>query len=302
MLFINPEKLPKIYELLEKFESAMVQNPRNSSFIKDHSIQCTYNIPILLLTALYIGQYCNNNNVKRVLFSSRDCFYLEKIFSILFDNQIESRYFFTSRISRIQPTEVYKKYCSTLIHDQTLIVDLCGTGISLGCLYKSLEIQPKTFFLHLIEQSEQESNATLKKLNGVAIKNSSYLIKGKIFNNIYIEIANYSNNGMLLDMKYLGAKKQFFPIFKAPKFPNNVALRIGNFQYLFDLFLKEVKLLDINDLIKEQDSNSRHVENTILNLYKDLTMQESIFSDFFYYHFQELKDVEKLITKKWVSH
>jgi hypothetical protein len=299
---VNLAELPIIFELLKNFESKMRQNPRNTSFLKDCDIQCNFNIPILLLTALHINEYCEHQKLNRILFCSRDCYYLVKIFDTLFKNKFKSIYFYTSRISRIYPTEAYKNFCLSLISDKSLVVDLCGTGNSLGHLYKSLKIQPKTFFLHFIEQNEKEGVDSLGKFNRSEIKTLSYLLKGKVFNNIYIEISNYSPDGMLLDMKYLSAENKFAPIFNDPKYPNEIAVRIDNFKYLFDLFLESIKLLDINDLINEQLHNSNLVKKIIETLYEGLTMQEANFSDFFYYHFKELKDVEKLIKLKDGGH
>lgn len=283
---IDPLKLPKIWSLLENFKSALRRDFEIRNFLRDYIIQCNYNIPILLLTALHIGKHCNDHKLRRVLFSSRDCFYLVKIFDALFNNSIESKYFYTSRIARIHPTETYKAYCSSLINDQTLVVDLCGTGNSLGSLYKSLQIQPKTFFLHLIKQNNQENS------------NISHLINGSIFNNIYIEMANYSTNGMFLNMECSSLDNTFNPIFKDPKFPKKLVTRIHNFNNLFGLFLEELKLLDAIDLIIEQRDNSYYVVETIKALYKKLTMQEDDFSDFFYYHFKDAKEVENLLHKK----
>jgi hypothetical protein len=295
---INPTKLPKIYGLLEKFVFETKKKSESIGFLKDCKIQCDYNIPILLLTALHLGQYCLTHKLNRVLFSSRDCFYLVKVFNVIFGNCIESKYFYTSRYSRINPTDTYKSYCSSLINDKTLIVDLCGTGNSLSCLYESLKIRPNTFFLHLIQQNSQEKNTSCNSFKRNIVKNISYLIKGEVFNNIYIEISNYSINGMFLDMKFLSSKKEFVPIFMDPKYPIDIGVRIGNFCHLWDLFLDEIKLLDINELINEQRNNSHYVTKTIEALYVGLTMQECEFSDFFHYHFKDYKAVEKLIKHK----
>ncbi len=102
--------------------------------------QIDVNFPFLFLTALHLINLATINGWERLLFSSRDCFLLSLIFRRIINRlnlQIESTYFFTSRVARVTPTGSYLKYFSDLCGTRrSVVVDLCGTGWSLTRLFE----------------------------------------------------------------------------------------------------------------------------------------------------------------------
>jgi len=72
-------------------------------------------------------------------FCSRDCLYLHDIYRQLFED--DSLYLYTSRLSRIKCSPDYESYVRKKITGDHVVVDMCGTGWSLGALlYQRLGI------------------------------------------------------------------------------------------------------------------------------------------------------------------
>jgi hypothetical protein len=296
---INLENLPEYNKLFETFQKKIDHEETNIHFSIDYKIQYRLNIPILFLTALHIGSLCKKYKFNKVLFCSRDCFYLTKIFKILFDDSIESEYFYTSRISRTSATHSYRDYAISHINEKTLIVDLCGTGNSLGHLYSKIEMQPWTFFLHLIEPICENKSNKINKYTSNKVKNLLFLIKGQTFSNIFIELSNYSLSEMLIDVKYKNNSKVFEPLFRKNKYPKKIESRIKNIDYIINIFLIHLKTINKNTLIREQNQNVIQIELLIKNLYTDLSKQEKEFSDFFSYHFKNEEIISAQLDKNY---
>jgi hypothetical protein len=99
------------------------------------------NFPLLFLSALLLIEFATRKGWKHLLFSSRDCFMLFRLFQRLAARlgvDIAATYFFTSRLSRATPSASYLRYFNGLCADQpTAVVDICGTGWSLTRLFEA---------------------------------------------------------------------------------------------------------------------------------------------------------------------
>lgn len=185
--------------------------------------QFQYNLPILIWTCMKIIIFCKKNNLHRILFFTRDCCLLEKIFYRLYfqyirtnenddKDKLEVVHFHSSRIAFNNPSEAYKKYFHQCFkQNDTLFVDLNGTGRSLHCfmekwypnqkyysfigmwwkLYKVISkhnIQPNDCLLIVGVKSTMRS--LISMLN---YKKNSPTIK--------LEILNFDITGTLIDFK-----------------------------------------------------------------------------------------------------
>jgi hypothetical protein len=94
-----------------------------------------YNIPCLLIYASYIQSIANK--YKKIVFCTRDCCYLYLIYTKLFSNH-NVGFFLSSRSSYMDPTLDYHEYVANIIIPNTLIVDMCGTGLSFSSYFNSI--------------------------------------------------------------------------------------------------------------------------------------------------------------------
>lgn len=102
--------------------------------------QSNVNLPILVLFSNYL------KDVNKVLFTLRDCDYLQKVHSARFGQQ---KAFISSRVLYTYPTKSYITYCKKQYKDEPLIVDLQGTGKS--CIeFFTKNLKKKPNYLTLI--------------------------------------------------------------------------------------------------------------------------------------------------------
>lgn len=96
--------------------------------------QIASNFPMLFLLALRLLAVAKRENWDTILLSSRDCHLLFLVFRELatrLNTTIKPVYFFTSRVSRVDPSQGTLSYLHKLVtNTRAVIVDLCGTGWS----------------------------------------------------------------------------------------------------------------------------------------------------------------------------
>jgi len=91
--------------------------------------QSQFNVPILILSSLFLDTMCQRENIKTILFSQRDCYHWIKIFKKLFPNY-RSIDFMTSRFVYYNPTLEYIQYVRSFCQDKFIVVDVNGSGKS----------------------------------------------------------------------------------------------------------------------------------------------------------------------------
>ncbi len=119
--------------------------------------QVSHTIPIYILFALYLHEYCQQHQIQKILFSSRDCESLASIFSALFPSY-HSLYFHCSRVVYSHPTQEYIDYVKSVYHPNCLIVDGFGSGMSCTNFFqKHFQCTPK--YLAMIASAPQTQGA-----------------------------------------------------------------------------------------------------------------------------------------------
>jgi len=174
----------KYTELAKFCRTLRLKNPYN----KDHvsyqlwNLESNFNVPILILFISYLNQYCEKNNYETLLFCTRDCCHLFKIFKHFYP-KYNSIYFHSSRQAYLTKSNDYKEYLISLSKNKTLVIDLCGTGKSGNLLFEEFS-NIKRFFFWFIDDN----------------KNIDYMFKSP-GNNSLLEILNYDKIGSLTDVK-----------------------------------------------------------------------------------------------------
>jgi|GEM_PF-2352066 len=107
--------------------------------------QAQLNVPVLILSSIFLDEMCRKENIKKILFSQRDCFHWIKIFKKLFPDY-DSIDFMTSREAYLRPTPEYIEYVANLCKDKFIIVDGQGSGST--CL-EFFQKQFHSYPLHL---------------------------------------------------------------------------------------------------------------------------------------------------------
>jgi hypothetical protein len=174
--------------------------------------QVEVNFTFLLLSALKIMQLSAQKGWTRLLLSSRDCCHLYYIFSTIssiFPNTCRYDYFLTSRVARNKGSTAYLNYVSSLcLNEESVIVDLCGSGWSLQRLVEKLSIPAPQLFLfhHLSGAGTLDYYSEFGKLlNPPNI--TSFFESG---DSIALEAFNAVNHPMVLDVIQIDS--DFFPV------------------------------------------------------------------------------------------
>ena len=146
-----------------------------------YSEQVEKNIPILILFSFYINQICIKNKIKKILFTTRDCCLLSKIFAKLFPEYTNTT-FHSSRHVYQNPSDDYIKYVKSIYSSDSLIVDLQGYGKSVLSFFEEcINIEPNVIYLISFNTKNK--------------KNFKYVVSGKRGNNL--ENINYDIIGTL---------------------------------------------------------------------------------------------------------
>ena len=188
--------------------------------------QAGINVPLLLLASLYLGNFLRGqrHSYDSILFSSRDCRGWQKIFHALYggkeDQAPRIEYFFTSRLSRVSASPAYLRYFSGLLGRRTLVVDLCGTGLSLASLLRRAQADASIFLLHHV--THEAVNAFYRQSYDVSLQGVDIhfvLDDSQHLSNLPLELLNYASHPMVLDMDEIeGSPSVFAPRFATSEF------------------------------------------------------------------------------------
>jgi len=167
------------------------------------NLQCQVNFPVLVAFGVLIVEYCRRNDVKRILFSSRDARNLLALTRCILQkleiNEIQTHYWFSSRLARNSGDENYIEYCRETFGAKFLVVDLCGTGISLAKLASFLNHDQTPRYMVCLHLDSLDISNQARKLHG-AIQdwaNIEYLMKvSTSINNQILEFLNLISEGM----------------------------------------------------------------------------------------------------------
>jgi hypothetical protein len=175
--------------------------------------QIGFNFPLLFLIALIVIETARARGWRRLLFSSRDCFLLYRLVQRLTERlgfDIETAYFFTSRLARAAPSPSYVAYFDELCRDgPTAVVDICGTGWSLTRLFEAARRTDVDMFLALFIDAP-DALRVYRQLGEIQRTPAAQYIT-RAGNNAFLEAFNSTDHRMVSDV--LDADGIFIPTF-----------------------------------------------------------------------------------------
>ncbi len=233
-------------------------------------IQTSFNFPILLLSSILLSRFVAANDIKNVLFCSRDCNLWIDIFRVIRTKlgvEATEHYFYTSRQARMKPSESYLRYAGELLQGGGLVVDICGTGWSLSHLMQALGSHAPLYFLHhLPKRADYERMRPTPEGIGV----HSIVEQGAtgVANN-FIEMANYADHPQIADVTYILNAPH--PDFSAERRSDSVLSLVRQQQ---NSFRRMVSLCESEGLAETLTVPDDALGAIVLELYKTLCEQK----------------------------
>jgi hypothetical protein len=179
-------------------------------------LQAGINVPILLIASMQLVQLATSakSAADRLLFSSRDCHAWLRLFRSLSratntGGSLGCEYFYTSRVARLSGSPAYLRYFGAIASPRSVVVDLCGTGVSLAGLYARAGVVPQTFLLHRITM-DSAHDSYRQRFGGGDLTLHRLLDSGQGLGNVSMEILNLVNHGMVTDVVDAGGAR-FIP-------------------------------------------------------------------------------------------
>jgi hypothetical protein len=192
------------------------------------NLQTSLNCPMLLLASVRLMKLICKNGLKKVLFSSRDGELWMKIFRRLAEivgANIETEYFYTSRLARTSPSNDYLRYAKACLSENTMLLDLCGTGWSVEHLVKNIGMNgcPVFLFSRYPRIDEYEKLApTPRQCEFHSIIGPDERFNGGVF----LEMLNSAPYGSAVDVCYVDGIPM--PILDEDRRPDSLIAYIKN--------------------------------------------------------------------------
>ncbi len=172
-------------------------------------VQASYNVPLLMLASLYLSRLVKAKAINSILFSARDCKAWFHIYSAMLAHgwidrtELDCHYFYTSRIARTKASKNYVKYVQSIANGKTLVLDVCGTGLSLQKLFSTCQVRAAGFFLLRIVSPQILTNAPPAKNREKTPLEIDALLTSDETSTVPTwvawEMMNYASHGMVLD-------------------------------------------------------------------------------------------------------
>ena len=166
-----------------------------SRFPQLSKLQTQVNFPFLILGAIGVLRAAERYGCKTILMSARDCcLWTPAVWSL--DKQKVVKYFYTSRIARVFPSDSYLKYVNGLLDEPSLFVDLDGTGWSLRRLIAKTK-RPDSPVLLAVRVRNAGQEAGQESLAASVDCPTEHLAEGY---EVALEPANYARHPMVKDV------------------------------------------------------------------------------------------------------
>lgn len=167
-------------------------------------LQSELNLPVLAASALHLLATAGDLPQLRLLFSSRDARYLQRVYDALAEGlpgaHPSSHYWLSSRLARTGGEPDYLAYCRELIGPAAWLVDLCGTGASVLALRERLGIparQAQLFVCEFIDSPQQTADLMRRYGLGEYQPPAALWTDKTLVPNEVLELLNYVPEGMV---------------------------------------------------------------------------------------------------------
>lgn len=139
--------------------AARLSTPRGELPVWNAALQAQVNLPVLLFSAVMLALHMRGSGADLALFSSRDGKNLQAVFEAVLPalglNNLSARYWYSSRKARVGGDPDYLRYCQDVANDRSVLVDLCGTGVSLARLLQWLDgtVKPQVMVCQYVDDA-----------------------------------------------------------------------------------------------------------------------------------------------------
>ncbi|GAA4485268.1 hypothetical protein GCM10023157_29750 [Gluconacetobacter asukensis] len=240
--------------------------------------QIHMNFPILLFSSIILYKICKKLGKTRILFSSRDCYAWKDLFEALFPDEFECIYYYTSRYAKTSTSKYYEHYSDSLITNETMVVDLCGSGWSLEKISEKLSSEKvDVFYIHKLPKDRKYMQGTTsKKCNFYCIiDNESVHYRTHL-----LEIANFSDHGMVKDVRFINNAP--CPVFFPETRPKEELLYVDIQKKSFRECLSKLNIFNLNDIIATDPSvHARLIQILYKTLSNNVILHEIYAKNFF---------------------
>jgi hypothetical protein len=247
-------------------------------------IQADFNFPILVLASVALSRFAERENLSSLLFCSRDCNLWLPLFRIVardFGLHCKADYFYTSRITRTEPSDDYLSYAKDCIAEGAAIVDLCGTGWSLSHLAHNLCAgKQMLFFLHRLPQvalyEQHAPTPATCEIMGLLEDGDPK------FNHMALEMSNYAAHPMVVDIRRI--ENATIPIFASDERPDDIRHAI---EAQRRCFLSAVTSLEKHGLRETLALDDASLKTLCAALYQGLSNQNVLKNVYGVQHYAE---------------
>ncbi|BDC39917.1 hypothetical protein [Paraburkholderia terrae] len=287
--FLTSNGFARLSNLVRELRLRFLEPASGQGTLQKKSLQFSNNIPFLILAATYINNIADKLGVQNIAFCSRDCLYLYNIYNALFPSskQPVADYFYTSRYARVKGSTDYLSYFKSVVTEKTLVVDMCGTGWSLGQLYANIGIQPPTLLVHFLSDRENAVKQYGHIRQYVAPKELGAIVQGLNINNTVLELLNYTEHGMVEDVVYFDNLRNWHPVLEEPDYPAEVLESIEAIQDAQAQFEDVLNDHDVSALLDEIRLNEQKIPGVMVELYKDMANRMEQLRDLWSYHVRQ---------------
>lgn len=262
-----------------------LSNPYKSGDVKNYlwDLESNFNIPLLLLYAEYLNIYCKKFNCKRLLMCTRDCSKFYIIFKQLYP-EYEVIYFHSSRDAYNKMSPDYIKYIKSLVNDETLIIDLVGTGKSGDRIFEIIGY-PKRFYFWGYSDINNSHN------------NTEFLDTGS-GEFLTMEILNQDIIGCLVDVEL--KNNQFFDIRR--EVTHNIKL-LDFVDGMINMCLENKYIFDLGRSDLSDDDKMKSIKNIVSIMRKELNSHTVKLNGIFGHNEENVKNLStiKQLANKYGS-
>jgi len=249
-------------------------------------VEADFNLPILALASVLLLRRAVRSGVRKILFSSRDGnIWLPMARAIAASRglDIAMDYFFTSRLTRVKPSESYLDYARKTITPGSIVVDVCGTGWSLAHLFERLGLRGQTiaFLQKLPARADYEAMAPTPPGSEIA----QLFAEVESVNNTAIEMCNYATHGMVIDVRdALGSP---VAIFAEDRRSARVKNGVEAQQATARIFLDALRRRPLAETLGFDDDSLARLGGA---LYRGLAAEAAVYALYFDEHMAEDRD------------
>lgn len=231
-------------------------------------VQSQANFPLMLVASAMLARLAERLDRRSVLMSSRDCHLWDPLFQQVADRlgiACRSRYFYTGRLPRTQPSSHYLRYARELFTDDALVVDICGTGWSLSRLAGDLGVTGLPVFLlhHMPKVAAQEDAAPSLETCDFY---SAVPATARGVRSIHLEMANTAAHGTVHDVRYVAGS--VVPVFAEDRRPQPIRELVLAQERTFRTGIAMLSSYSLDDVRQLGDDA---LEQVLLRLYQELS-------------------------------